>query len=296
MNLWVQVFDHSDDYWNTHLSGARGILRQYASGKKRSSFHAFLLTLFTYHHVLEKFSEPFQKTGGWPVSEHKEIAIHSIDPSFVSLILIHVVFSYRKQIIGCLGCSLEVMEMIQAINDLRCHIFDIRRQHDLLLFNEQKAHIKTRLQTVRQTIGPTAADESGILDRSRIIATAELYRLSTLLYLEQTSRQITSEIRSGFDEVTDHLTARALNILDQLEVCTSPWPLFITACEVRTDEGRIKILDVIDKMNDKRRIGNVSVLKRIIQIYWNQQDLRDSAVSATLDWRQLVNTKVPCFI
>ena len=247
-----------------------------------SSFHSFLLTLFTYHHVLEKFSEPFRKTLGWPVPELVDYTIQDVDPSVI---------------IGCLGCSLEVMEMVQAINDLRCGIIDTRKPHNLSLFNEQRTFIKTRLEAIRQTIGPTAADESGNLQRRRIIATAELYRLSTLIYLEQTSRQIAGEIRSGFDEATDDLIARTLNVLDQLEVCTSPWPLFIVACEVRTDEGRIKILDVIDKMNNERRIGNVSVLKRIIEIYWNQQDLRlTNTTSGTPDWRQLINTKVPCFI
>lgn len=190
------------------------------------------------------------------------------------------------------------MEMIQAINNLRRVPLDVRIADDyVLLASEQLARIKTKLETLQQTIDATDAKGRTELDRPRVVLTAELYRLSALLYLEQTRRELSGEPLSCSNHVIEGLKLRAFEILAQLEVCSSPWPLFIVACEAQTDADRIRILDIIDRMNDRRRIGNVSVLRRIIEISWNQQDLKSlKQTSAATDWRQFVNTKVPCFI
>lgn len=82
-------------------------------------------------------------------------------------------------------------------------------------------------------------------------------------------------------------------------MATSPWPLFILACESQTDGQRIQILRTLDRMDSSRNIGNVLVLRSIIESFWTQCDLRaDLPTSNPLKWWEMVNyeTAMPWFI
>ena len=82
-------------------------------------------------------------------------------------------------------------------------------------------------------------------------------------------------------------------------MATSPWPLFILACESQTDRQRIQILRTLDRMDSSRNIGNVLVLRSIIESFWTQCDLRaDLPTSNPLKWWEMVNyeTAMPWFI
>jgi hypothetical protein len=99
--------------------------------------------------------------------------------------------------------------------------------------------------------------------------------------------------------VMKDLVTRSLEILERLGVCTSPWPIFITACEVIGDEQRIKILDAVDKMQKERRIGNVEIMRSIFEAVWKQADLNPRQEGKTrVDWKSLVDTgkQIPSFI
>lgn len=104
--------------------------------------------------------------------------------------------------------------------------------------------------------------------RSQALLTAELYRIATLLYLYAVCTDVTDNMER------DYRLSQALNILQQMAVCTSPWPLFIVAGEVTTDSQRIVILDVLERMDSLRHIGNVFVVRRLIEAYWKQLDLK----------------------
>jgi hypothetical protein len=97
--------------------------------------------------------------------------------------------------------------------------------------------------------------------------TAELYRIATLLYLYAVCTDLVDNMER------DYRLHQALDILQQMAVCTSPWPLFIVAGEVTTDTQRIIILDVLGRMDKMRNIGNVLVVRRLIEAYWKQLDL-----------------------
>lgn len=102
-------------------------------------------------------------------------------------------------------------------------------------------------------------------------ATAELYRLAALLYLYSVCTCLADDIERA------HQFHSATQILRQMAICTSPWPLFLIACEVTTDAHRLLILDTLDRMDELRNIGNVFVVRRLIETYWKQLDLRGLA-------------------
>jgi hypothetical protein len=70
--------------------------------------------------------------------------------------------------------------------------------------------------------------------------------------------------------------------------------MFIVACEVVTDEQRVQTLDAIDKMQKERRIGNIGVMRNIIEGFWKRNDVQDW----NGDWRELIdsNGRLPSFI
>lgn len=160
------------------------------------------------------------------------------------------------------------------------------------MINERR-RIESHLQTLAQNLSPEEQASSSPKRRAFILATAELYRLATLLYLQRVCSLVQ-------DEVTrPTYVDQAFATLATLEVATSPWPIFILACESRTDNQRIQILRTLDRMDAARNIGNVLVLRSIIESFWTQCDLRaDVASGNPLKWWEMVNyeTAMPWFI
>lgn len=159
---------------------------------------------------------------------------------------------------------------------------------------ESSLLIRARLQNLKQEIHIEFGETTGTIDHQRITLTAELYRIASLLYLYQVAplqvipeNAVKSLVREGFI------------VLDNMEVCTSPWPLFIVACNVSADLDRLKILAIVDKANNMRRVGNYELIKGLIQAVWKRQDLAaDEKVPTQIDWRTLVDptSSMPSFI
>jgi hypothetical protein len=154
--------------------------------------------------------------------------------------------------------------------------------------------IQTHLQNLKQEVHIEVGESAGTINHQRITSTAELYRIATLLYLYQVApQQVTPE------GSVQQLVRDCFEILDQMEICTSPWPLFILACNVTLDVDRQKALAILDTGRQKRRIGNYHVIKSLIQAVWKQQDLyADKKTPTQVDWRTLVDATsyMPSFI
>ena len=177
-----------------------------------------------------------------------------------------------QQIIGSLGCSLEVLEVIHRTNILRDDMLRGRA-----VTAESRSDLESQLLELKQKIEFTqdfdGSDAEVCLypERSRILSTAEFYRMAALLYLRRVFAV------PGDTKATILYVQRAFQILDSLEECTSPWPLFILACEAETDNQRIGILQALDQMDTRRAVGNVFVLRAITEMFWKQKDLEEDA-------------------
>lgn len=142
-------------------------------------------------------------------------------------------------------------------------------------FATRKVQLQIQLLTLRQDIDfrqdVDAPDADVRLDsqRTRIQLTAEFYRLAALLYLRRVSSGL------GNAKTTMLYTQQAFNALENLNECTSPWPLFIVACEAETDEQRVAVFRALDQMDKSRSIGNIFVLRILIESFWKQQDLEE---------------------
>ncbi|KAI0601329.1 fungal-specific transcription factor domain-containing protein [Biscogniauxia sp. FL1348] len=276
------VFDETEGNWSLHLYGAQNMLHELATMHGGRLAYGFLYTWFLYHEILGGFSQPLQQ---WPDGP-------------ASIRLLRDTNFDRSLIIGSLGCSVEVMEIISYVNQLRA--IELRGEsptlspEDQTHRNDEWHTVEKRITTLVQRLHPLDANCLPQHERTRILVTAELYRLAAFLYLQRTCNNSVQvqEIRSIYLE-------QAFQILGRLEVCTSPWPLFVIACETETDKQRIEILQALDQMDERRHIGNVFVLRNIIESFWKQQDLQaDNGRAANLKWWDTIDLHIaaPWFI
>lgn len=184
-----------------------------------------------------------------------------------------------QKIVGLLGCSIEVFQSISSINQMRTITLDPgAEQHDLDKISQQRVVLEQKLQSARQQLSP---DEVAISTEAEIkiaSASAELYRLASLLYLQRVAPDTGDEARRAT------YLRQAFAALGEIPVATGPWPVFVVACEARTDEERIYILGTLDKMNEVRNVGNVRVMRTILETIWRQRDLQET--SDTIETKQ----------
>lgn len=163
--------------------------------------------------------------------------------------------------------------------------------------------MERRLLSLTQCVDPIDSPRSQSIsaeERSKVLLTAELYRIAALLYNQR--------IHAGYLDrchEREFFLIQAFQTLGRLPICTSPWPLFVIACEADSDDQRLVILRMLDHMDEARNIGNVFVLRDIILSFWKQQDLAADCDGrgghpSWLDSLNLLflhsNTAVPWFI
>lgn len=189
------------------------------------------------------------------------------------------------------------MEIIHHINQLRAAAsrkgIDENSSSPLPPVKWSSQGLEHRLTALSQQLHADDFAQHSTKQRSQIQATAELYRLAAILYL----RRICPTIEAS-DNTAIYLD-QAFQVFGSLEICTSPWPLFVVACEAQSDDQRIMILHGLDRMDDTRKIGNVLVLRSLIANYWKQQDLLAGGDRAnSLKWWELMDfdTAAPWFI
>ncbi|KAF2261694.1 hypothetical protein CC78DRAFT_469656 [Lojkania enalia] len=276
------VFDASDTTWYLHLQGAKTITAELSNELANPSFD-FFSNWFAYHDTFSNYSHSENPLGGklnitLPENNLKTRKVCQI-------------------IVGSLGCSPELLGFISAINQLRT--FSPENPYTLSQPPPQIATLTTtirdRLINLSQEIHVSVGETVGTIDHSRITLTAEFYRIAALLYLYQTYPPLAIPSPSLIQDLVN----AGFAIVDQMQVCTSPWPLFIVACSVTTDVDRVRVLGILDKMSEMRRIGNYEIIKGLIVAVWKQQDLgADEKNPGTVDWRGLMDpgSSVPSFI
>ncbi|KAL2204507.1 hypothetical protein CC79DRAFT_1313010 [Sarocladium strictum] len=285
------VFDETEGGWHLHLDGARFMLQNLASSYKNRFRPGFLLTWFLHHEVLACFTQPLRE-----------------NPQELDLLqLLRSTEGDKTIIVGPSGCSLEVIEIIHQINRMRAST--LRQGKDSKSPQEQMASqrllLECRLNSLTQRIHPEEDSSISPSRRIRLLSTAELYRLAAYIYLLRVSPT------TDYNTVRVFIVSRALSVLGNLDETTSLWPLFIIACEAVNDDARIQLLQILESMDVARGIGNIRVVRGIVEAFWKQVDLRadvsngpttsrlDShAQPSVLSWGDLVHweTPVPWFV
>ncbi|KAI9163791.1 transcriptional regulatory protein [Paramyrothecium foliicola] len=254
------VFDDRDGNWHTHLDGAKWLINVLCQTKALQT--EFLLTWFMYHEVMGCFTQPSRQLPSW-LSPRVTLEYLEFD---------------MTRIVGSVGCSMEVFEIIDQVNNLRA--LSIRHAEQAKkLTSHGRSEFGPRLENLVQKLDPTEEESITSMRKVQILATAELYRLAAQMYLYRVCPSLED------DECIAVLLEQALATINQLPIVTSPWPVFIVACESKTDAHRICMLSVLDIMSQARKIGNLNTMRAAIESYWKQYDLQaDAAVEKTVPW------------
>ncbi|KAK7888333.1 hypothetical protein LTR67_008679 [Exophiala xenobiotica] len=269
------VFDTTDGNWKVHLKGAKTLVQSPSEAghdiDSRQGVSSFLRSWMLYHDVLARFSQTLPGSGS-----RAPITLPASSEE-------------KTTIVGSLGCSEELMELVACTNQLRDQM--IRDQN---VVDEVQHRLENLSQGIVIQLDQNSPSSSGNIDEVRIQDTAKFYHLAALIYFRRQVLRIPPPSRP-----IQSLVESALALIARMEICTSPWPLFVVACEVRTDEQRLHILQTLKKMELHRRIGNIGVTRAIVEALWKQQDLApDDASKASTDWRTIVNMDdmAPSFI
>lgn len=96
----------------------------------------------------------------------------------------------------------------------------------------------------------------------------QVYQMATRIYFVRAS-QSSWKLSTEIDSLIDNVFAGPL----PAHACGHFFPVFILACEARTDERRTSILNLIDRTERSTKIRSIEGLRRTIQSIWVQQDL-----------------------
>lgn len=94
-----------------------------------------------------------------------------------------------------------------------------------------------------------------------IKATAEANRLATLVFLDQTCRihipEVVPDCRSSLEDYISRIFKLVEEICENEPVTAALpiWPVFITGCSLVEDEGRIRVLNILDKFKWQQLFG-----------------------------------------
>ncbi len=133
----------------------------------------------------------------------------------------------------------------------------------------QSDEYRDRLKILEEKIGDISIepDPAGLSTDATLAV--EVYQTATQVYLARAS-QSPLETPTNLDYLVD------MAFDGPIQTCACPhfFPLFILACEARTDDRRTAILNLIDRNETTNgRLRSKEWLRNIIQSVWVHQDL-----------------------
>ncbi|RBQ90662.1 hypothetical protein VDGD_07118 [Verticillium dahliae] len=69
------------------------------------------------------------------------------------------------------------------------------------------------------------------------------------------------------------LVERGLRMTSLISSCERPLPLLILGSEARTDEARVRVLDLLGAANDRGRDRDLRSVRWLLHALWTQDDL-----------------------
>ncbi|KAK5996189.1 hypothetical protein PT974_04617 [Cladobotryum mycophilum] len=273
-------FESSDLSWSIFFCGTKKIA-SLVTQKNNAYFgdEALIMDWIFYHDVMYKFS----------ICHWMDKNMDQIELAAQEKIMSKAVFSPERQtIVSILGCSLELL-------DLLCQIINVvGERHDPSYRAESHkkniVSLEMRLESIDQRhAGVSALDLNATIHEVKM---AELFRLAALLYLLRAAK---GEPKSS--EAVIRTAENSFDLLGEVEYYERPWPLFVIALEAHTDDQRIIISRVLKHSLQRRPLGTMALVKRMIHDAWIQQDLHDGDMDILTLYGQIIskNRVPPCF-
>ncbi|RFU74387.1 hypothetical protein TARUN_7862 [Trichoderma arundinaceum] len=281
LNIYETLnFETSDLSWSIFFCGTKRIANLVT--KTDDTYfgdEALIIDWIFYHDVMYKFS----------IRHWREKNRDQIQLAAQRKVLSKAVFSPERQIIvPILGCSLELLDLLCQAIDAVYEPGDDNYQSESHLKVLRSLEIRLKYLDQRQsTVAPLEDHEA-----TQQVKVAELFRLASTIYLLRMAKG-EPENSKGVVGVIN----QAFELLNQIEHCERPWPLFIIALEARTEEHRMRVLRVLKKSLERRPLGPLTLVNKMIPDAWTQQDLRESAMDPFTLYGMIIsrNRVPPCF-
>jgi hypothetical protein len=192
------------------------------------------------------------------------------------------------KIVPILGCSLELLDLLCQVIDAVYQPGDPDRQSDAHLKVVRSLEIRLKYLDQRQAM--VSLDDS--YESTLEIKIAELFRLATIIYLLRMAKGEPENSKNVVEAID-----QAFKLLDKIDYCERPWPLFIIALEARTEEHRMRMLRVLEKSLKRRPLGPMNLVNKMIPDAWTHQDLRESPMEPFTLYEMIISRHrvPPCF-
>ena len=142
-------------------------------------------------------------------------------------------------------------------------------QYHTKTYQEYLADLKSRLLHIQHSTITACHKEKSENDQS-FSAQIELFPIVALIYLERTALNF-----SGNSIEIHDWTEAGFNLLTSEGAFQWPFAIFILGLEARSDQQRVRILEVLERASRYFSHMHVRVINALIQQSWIQDDLAD---------------------
>ncbi|OIW26431.1 hypothetical protein CONLIGDRAFT_671996 [Coniochaeta ligniaria NRRL 30616] len=263
----------SSDEWLSYIRGATDIIQAtHLEEQSHEGDIGHLLDWFYYHQALSRFS--IQHWRHKPLGRLEE-ATHTIPSE--PRVLDSISLTRHAPSPPSPNPSHAILNLLSEACDTVLDPWDHRSRNE-------DYHL--RLRALETRIGGLVIMPSSAGPKTGVELAVEIYQIATQIYLVRAS-QSSWESSTGLDALIDRAFAIPLVSCE----CSHFFPLFIVACEARTDEQRATILSLIGKAETSMRGRNMEWLRGVVQSVWVQQDLHADG-DLLVDYLGMISTVI----
>ncbi|KAH9241285.1 hypothetical protein K456DRAFT_604404 [Colletotrichum gloeosporioides 23] len=266
----LEISAGSGPDWLLHLRGALAIMENHP-GCVSANCAALALQYFRFRYILMKTTE--NREPGRSEAKTKCPKSDQCGDAIEALNRISLKPESRQTVHPQTGCSTELVELIDLIS--------------LTATNEQQSKATSE-------DGPSLEKRIRELEfhatEDYLLKSAECFRLATLIYLHLKVYHAPIRFPSMSTLLQPLIDCLAEVIREDLPRRSFPmWPLFIAGCTSCIDEHRKAVLDMLNLLDDKWPISNISTVTEVMATIYNFRDLNDGlAATVQHDWQNII--------
>ncbi|EEY19360.1 conserved hypothetical protein [Verticillium alfalfae VaMs.102] len=260
----TQQTAETTNQWLFYLRGATSIVRSHSTAAFCSiTAGSSILEWVYYHGLLARFSLRHWRQ---PMQEAKNDAAEYTTPTHnpwttVDDTLLDRSARYMKE-------GLKHNIMFEPLNVLSSVVAELLPRHDRAAQTTQYRARVIELGNQVQRMRTSGDQMKGDAVAKVRAAKAEAYRISTIIYMSRVTGEPVvpeSDFRS--------LVERGLRMVSLIGGCERPLPLLILGSEARTDEARVRVLNLLGASNDRGRHRDLRSVRWLLHALWTQDDL-----------------------
>uniref|UniRef100_A0A8H7N8X7 Zn(2)-C6 fungal-type domain-containing protein n=1 Tax=Bionectria ochroleuca TaxID=29856 RepID=A0A8H7N8X7_BIOOC len=254
--LYETLHMSSPKAWSTYLGGVKQILSLSKRCSPFSKSYQTILDWISYHETMAKFGQLYwPKDGGLTPFCHQRVSsFFRKRPEYEENIEMHAT-----------GCDLQILEVIS-------NVFDLTNGKRGFAASQPAEFLTLEWQL---RIKLAELPELGLVSEtsSWMHAITMLHCLAALLWVNRSVNGY-----KGTEGSHQWLVTQAVNILNQLKICDLPWPLFIIAGEMQTEEQRRILPIIIVQTQERSKSKHMDMVEELVEAMWNYNDLDPSGL------------------